>query len=344
MNSNGHAIRLEWLDPKELTPNIKNWRRHPETQRLALEGVIEEVGWAGAALYNELTGRLIDGHLRQDVALRRGDEKIPVLVGSWDEPTEAKILATLDPIAAMATADAAALDALLREVDTGSAAVMDMLRGLAEDAGLYELESEPAHTMGTSVGGRYDFREIDTLKLAYRIEAAWRAGDGLALDLFSGEGQLAWWYGRRFKRVIRNDKKEYDGIEIVGTVNQFLAKNFSQYAASFDFVDFDDEGSPLREIALFFENLPQEREKPFVLCLTDGSGLNLKLRGKMDVGLYRLEGGTRQATDKDYLGFEELVTNAVNEIATGAGWQAHRLSSVRANENNVLYQTYSVTR
>ena len=78
MNSDSQTIRLEWLDPKELTPNIKNWRRHPENQRAALEGVIEEVGWAGAALYNERTGRLIDGHLRQDVALRRGDEKIPV--------------------------------------------------------------------------------------------------------------------------------------------------------------------------------------------------------------------------------------------------------------------------
>jgi DNA modification methylase len=132
-----NGLRLEWIDPKTLTPNPKNWRRHPEHQRDALADVLGEVGWAGAALYNEQTGKLVDGHLRLDVALRRGDEAIPVLVGSWDEADEAKILATLDPIAALATADAAALDSLLREVNTGSAAVMDMLAELAEGAGLF---------------------------------------------------------------------------------------------------------------------------------------------------------------------------------------------------------------
>ena len=135
--STDKGLRLEWVEFASLTPNAKNWRRHPAAQRDALEGVLSDVGWAGAALYNEATGRLVDGHLRLDVALRRGDEAIPVLIGSWSEAQEAEILATLDPIAAMATTDAAALDALLDEVNTGSAAVMDMLAGLAEEAGLY---------------------------------------------------------------------------------------------------------------------------------------------------------------------------------------------------------------
>jgi len=54
--------------------------QHPPTQEAALRQLLAEVGWAGAALYNERTGRLIDGHLRKRV-LRKG-EKISVLVGS----------------------------------------------------------------------------------------------------------------------------------------------------------------------------------------------------------------------------------------------------------------------
>jgi DNA modification methylase len=165
-----NGSRLEWIDPKTLTPNPKNWRRHPEHQRDALADVLGEVGWAGAALYNEQTGKLVDGHLRLDVALRRGDEAIPVLVGSWDEADEAKILATLDPIAALATADAAALDSLLREVNTGSAAVMDMLAELAEGAGLY---AEPVTGAG---GDEFDTTPDDGPARAQRGDL-WQMGE-----------------------------------------------------------------------------------------------------------------------------------------------------------------------
>ncbi|MFN0137984.1 MAG: hypothetical protein ACKVS9_17920, partial [Phycisphaerae bacterium] len=85
----------------------------------ALKGLIddEEVGWAGALLFNERTGRLIDGHARQKVV----DPKtpVPVLIGSWSDEAERKILLTLDPIAGMAVADIKQLEALLADVDLG---------------------------------------------------------------------------------------------------------------------------------------------------------------------------------------------------------------------------------
>src|ERR1700736_5958186 len=93
-------LRLEWLDATELPDNPRNWRLHPFAQQAALRDIKQEVGWAGALLYNEKTGRLIDGHLRKEIA-KKG-EKVPVLVGSWSEQDEAKILVTLDPIATMA--------------------------------------------------------------------------------------------------------------------------------------------------------------------------------------------------------------------------------------------------
>jgi DNA modification methylase len=110
-------LRLEWVEAGSLTPNPKNWRRHPDTQIAAIRGLIAdpEVGWAGALLFNERTGRLIDGHARQKVV----DPKavVPVLIGSWSEEAEKRILLTLDPIAGMAVADIAQLESLLSEVN-----------------------------------------------------------------------------------------------------------------------------------------------------------------------------------------------------------------------------------
>jgi hypothetical protein len=126
-------LRLEWLDADDLRANDFNWRSHPAAQENALRDVLAEVGWAGALLYNERTGRLIDGHLRKKVA---AGQRVPVLVGNWDEGQEKKILATLDPIAAMATADRDRLDALLRDVQTGSEALARMLTELAEKSGI----------------------------------------------------------------------------------------------------------------------------------------------------------------------------------------------------------------
>ena len=126
-------LRLEWRAPSELAENPANWRRHPETQLAALTDVIGEVGWAGACLFNERTGRLIDGHARRKVALEQGATKVPVLVGRWTEEQERKILATLDPLAAKAEADPEKLAALLAQIDTESEAVKALLAELAPE-------------------------------------------------------------------------------------------------------------------------------------------------------------------------------------------------------------------
>ena len=130
--SESMPLRLEWVDPATLAENPLNWRRHPESQLTALTDAFTEVGWAGACLFNERTGRLIDGHARRKIALEQGTDRVPVLIGSWTEEQERKILATLDPLGAMAEADGPKLDALLREVQTGSEALGKMLTELHE--------------------------------------------------------------------------------------------------------------------------------------------------------------------------------------------------------------------
>jgi len=63
---------------------------------------------------------LVDGHLRTDLA---GDEVVPVLVVDLDDEEAATVLATLDPIAAMADADHAALSELLADLSASSEAI-----------------------------------------------------------------------------------------------------------------------------------------------------------------------------------------------------------------------------
>ena len=132
------SLRLEWIAAGSLSANPRNWRRHPPEQLGALRHVLgdPDVGWAGALLYNERTKRLIDGHARREVV--DPDTPVPVLIGSWSEEAERKILATLDPLAAFAQADALALTALLAETDLSApdlAGLETMLRGLATPAG-----------------------------------------------------------------------------------------------------------------------------------------------------------------------------------------------------------------
>lgn len=127
-------LRLEYRDANELADNPANWKRHPRTQVKAQEKLIEEVGWAGAALYNETTGRLIDGHMRKMISSGKG--KIPVLVGNWTEEQEEKILATLDPIGSMALAEKDRLKELIADIEAPSRQLKMTLDEVAKQYGI----------------------------------------------------------------------------------------------------------------------------------------------------------------------------------------------------------------
>ncbi len=89
------------------------------------------MGWAGALLFNEKTQRLIDGHARRDGAEPR--ELVPVLVGSWTPTQERRILATLDPLAALAEPDPAALGKLLEGLTFDGTALAKLGQDLTRD-------------------------------------------------------------------------------------------------------------------------------------------------------------------------------------------------------------------
>jgi hypothetical protein len=128
----------------DLRPNPRNWRTHPPAQRDALQGILAEVGYAGALLARELSDgslELIDGHLRAETT---PDMAVPVLVLDVNEEEAAKILATHDPLAGMAGVDSQAIASLLDDVKFESAALEDMLKRLAPLDGAADDDELPA--------------------------------------------------------------------------------------------------------------------------------------------------------------------------------------------------------
>lgn len=127
---------VRYIRGRDLAPHPANWRTHPTAQLDSLRGVLAEVGFADVVKGFELPdGRvmLIDGHARAEVL---PDQEIPVLVLDVSVDEANKLLATFDPIGAMAGADGEKLDALLREVETDNDALTAMLNTLASDNGL----------------------------------------------------------------------------------------------------------------------------------------------------------------------------------------------------------------
>ena len=136
---------LRRVKASELLPNPKNWRTHPEAQQNALRGVLAEVGYADALIVRETPDglMLVDGHLRAETT---PDSKVPVLVLDINEAEADLILATLDPLAAMAEADTEALRNLTESVPTDNEYIQTLLASILEmnDAIMPDVEPPPA--------------------------------------------------------------------------------------------------------------------------------------------------------------------------------------------------------
>jgi DNA modification methylase len=125
---------MRMVKAADLVAHEANWRTHPPEQVRAMRALLREIGIAGAILTRELPdGRLevIDGHLRRDLDKRA---EWPALVTDLTAEESRLALLTYDPIAAMAGADKAAMDALLASVHTDSHLVASLLERIAGEA------------------------------------------------------------------------------------------------------------------------------------------------------------------------------------------------------------------
>lgn len=104
-NPDGLRSRIighENIEPDQLLANPQNWRIHPHEQEQALTAVLERVGWVQSVIVNQRTGHVVDGHLRVSLAISRGEATVPVSYVDLDEEEERLILATYDPLSALA--------------------------------------------------------------------------------------------------------------------------------------------------------------------------------------------------------------------------------------------------
>lgn len=139
--------------PGELTANPRNWRTHPKAQQDALAGVLSEVGWVQNVIVNKRTGHVVDGHARVALAISREEATVPVVYVDLDENEEGIILASLDPLAAMAETDQGKLDELMADITVSDEALREMLApepagGLTDDDAVPEEPEEPTTKSG----------------------------------------------------------------------------------------------------------------------------------------------------------------------------------------------------
>lgn len=132
--------------PDQLLANPRNWRIHPEAQQKALAGLLDQVGWVQDVIVNQRTGHVVDGHLRVALAIGRQEAAIPVVYVDLSEHEEQVVLASLDPLGAMAATDTEMLRGLLDDVAIDSddlRAALEQLSPTQEKAGLTDPDAVP---------------------------------------------------------------------------------------------------------------------------------------------------------------------------------------------------------
>jgi DNA modification methylase len=163
---------MRMVKAADLVPHEANWRTHPPEQIRFMRSLLKEIGIAGAILTRELPdGRLevIDGHLRRDLDKHA---EWPVLVTNLTAEESRLTLLTYDPIAAMAGADKAAMDALLASVHTDSHLVASLLERIAGEAA-WQVLNDPTEVVEVPA-------QIDK---AAELQAKWRTAPGQAWQI-----------------------------------------------------------------------------------------------------------------------------------------------------------------
>jgi hypothetical protein len=161
---------------KEFLANPFNWKIHTALQERALEGSLDILGWIDEVIENVRTGRLLDGHDRIVLALRRGENTpVPYKQVDLSEDEEKQALALLDPIIALAQTDSGKLDELLREINSDDERIQEFLSNLAEKEGitgsppsLDNLEDEFGEPEAD------DFWPVISIKVAPQIYQRWQ--------------------------------------------------------------------------------------------------------------------------------------------------------------------------
>lgn len=87
------------IDPNTVNLNPLNFRDHPDNQRDMMDSILDEVGWVQGVIINKTTGNLIDGQMRVEEAIEKGELEVPFAYVELTPEEERKVLLTFNPVA-----------------------------------------------------------------------------------------------------------------------------------------------------------------------------------------------------------------------------------------------------
>ena len=113
---NDAVVKTAWVEVDDILFNPNNYKIHPRAQQGAVESSIEKVGIVRRILINLRTSEewddnnrnvhtLIDGHLRVQLAARKGIKKLKADFIDLNPEQEDYLLSVLDPVGTMAVID-----------------------------------------------------------------------------------------------------------------------------------------------------------------------------------------------------------------------------------------------
>ena len=117
----------EQVNPLELTPHPRNFYTHPMQQRKVVNAAIAEIGYVDEIVVNRRTNRIVNGHLRVELAIGNGEATVPVAWIDCDEETETRILLFFDRIGELAKVEGERVKKLVAAVAPETEALQDML-------------------------------------------------------------------------------------------------------------------------------------------------------------------------------------------------------------------------
>lgn len=133
-------VKYDVKKASEFRLNPLNMRTHPAGQKRALTGSLNTLGWIDVVLENEVTGNLIDGHERIELALENEDADVPYILLHLTPEEEYQALLIFDEIGTMAFSDVEQIQENLRLVTEQDKDVVEFLGMLRDKEGLL---SEP---------------------------------------------------------------------------------------------------------------------------------------------------------------------------------------------------------
>lgn len=136
----GHQL----IAPDKLLENPLNWRMHSDMQKRAMTDQLKEIGWLSSIIVNKRTGRIVDGHMRVELAKRDREPTVPVCFVDLSEEEERLALATYDPLGDLATKNEQAQRQLSETISTNSDALAEMLK--AREKATQKLDDETINT------------------------------------------------------------------------------------------------------------------------------------------------------------------------------------------------------